>query len=221
MMYMIIVGAGSIGLSLIEIATKEKNNVVVIEANAERARDISNKFDITVLNGNATLAETLREAGSERADALIATTSDDAVNLMVVSIAEQLKIPSIVSIVNGKEHAEFFNRLGANVMENPEEVVANHLYTAVKRPKVKDFTILSQGDQIFRIVVKTESTLVGKSFAECVSRDIVPNSMTIIVVEREGKRQIITPETIFAPDDVLTLFSLERASDEIVDKLTG
>lgn len=221
MMYMIIVGAGSIGLSLIEIATKEKNNVVVIEANAERARDISNKFDITVLNGNATLAETLREAGSERANALIATTSDDAVNLMVVSIAEQLKIPSIVSIVNEKDHAEFFHRLGANVMENPEEVVANHLYTAVKRPKVKDFTILSQGDQIFRIVVKTESILVGKSFAECVNRDIVPNSIAVIAVEHEGKREIVTPKTIFALDDVLTLFSLERASDEIIDKLTG
>ncbi|HDL85178.1 MAG TPA: TrkA family potassium uptake protein [Candidatus Acetothermia bacterium] len=220
-MYMIIVGAGSIGLSLIEIATKEKNNVVVIEANPERARDISNKFDITVLNGNATLVETLREAGSERADALIATTSDDAVNLMVISIAEQLKIPSIVSIVNGKEHVEFFNRLGANVMENPEEVVANHLYTAVKRPNVKDFTILSQGDQVFRIAVKTESALVGKSFAECVNRDIVPSSMMVIAVEREGKRKIVTPETIFAPDDVLTLFSLERASDEIIDKLTG
>ena len=106
-------------------------------------------------------------------------------------------------------------------MENPEEVVANHLYTAVKRPKDKDFTILSQGDQIFRIVVKTESTLVGKSFAECISRDIVPNSMTVIAVEREGKREIVTPQTIFAPDDVLTLFSLERASDEIIDKLTG
>ena len=220
-MYMIIIGAGSIGLSLIQIAAKEKNNVVVVESNVEKARDISNKFDITVLNGDATLAETLREAGSERADALIATTSDDAVNLMVVSIAEQLKIPSIVSIVNEKDHAEFFSRLGANVMENPEEVVANHLYTAVKRPKVKDFTILSQGDQVFRIALKTDSTLVGKSFAECVDRDIVPDSMTVIALERQGEREIVTPKTIFAPDDLLTLFSLERASDEIIDKLTG
>ncbi len=220
-MYMIIIGAGSIGLSLIQIAAKEKNNVVVVESNVEKARDISNKFDITVLNGDATLAETLCEAGSERADALIATTSDDAVNLMVVSIAEQLKIPSIVSIVNEKDHAEFFSRLGANVMENPEEVVANHLYTAVKRPKVKDFTILSQGDQVFRIALKTDSTLVGKSFAECVDRDIVPDSMTVIALERQGEREIVTPKTIFAPDDLLTLFSLERASDEIIDKLTG
>ena len=99
-MYMIIVGAGSIGASLIEIAVKEKNNVVVIDENADRAKEISNKYDITVLNGDATSAETVREAGSDRADALIATTSDDAVNLLVVSIAVGLDVPSIVSVVN-------------------------------------------------------------------------------------------------------------------------
>jgi trk system potassium uptake protein TrkA len=141
-MYMIIVGAGSIGTSLIDIAVKEKNNVVVIEANPDRAKEVSSKYDITVLNSNATSAETLREAGSERADALIATTSDDAVNLMVVSIAEELEIPSVVSVVNDKEHADFFRKLGANVLQNPEEVVANHLYNAAKRPKFEDFAIL-------------------------------------------------------------------------------
>lgn len=220
-MYMIIVGAGSIGMSLIDIATKEKNNVVVIETSADRAREISNKYDITVLNGDATLAETLREAGSERADALITTTSDDAVNLMVVSIAEQLKIPSIVSVVNGKEHAEFFCRLGANVMENPEEVVANHLYTAVKRPKVKDFTILSQGDQVFRIEITKDSLIAGRSLSECVSRELIPDHIAVVTVERDGKKEIARAETIFAPEDALTLFAIERTSDELIDKLTG
>jgi len=96
-MYMIIVGAGSIGTSLIEIAVNEKNNVVVVESNPERARYIQDRYDITVLSGDATSAETLREAGSERADALIVTTSDDAVNLMVVSIAVELGIPAMSS----------------------------------------------------------------------------------------------------------------------------
>ncbi|MCD5416282.1 TrkA family potassium uptake protein [Candidatus Bipolaricaulota bacterium] len=220
-MYMIIVGAGSIGTSLIDIATKEKNNVVVIEANVDRAREISNKYDITVLNGNATSAETLREAGSERADALIATTSDDAVNLMVVSIAERLKIPSVLAVVNDKDHAEFFHKLGANVLENPEDVVANHLYTAVKRPKVNDFTILSQGDQIFRLTVKGGSPLAGKPLSQIVDRGIIPAGILVIAVEQGGKKEVPTEETVIAADDVLTLFSLERTSDELIDRLTG
>jgi trk system potassium uptake protein TrkA len=220
-MYMVIVGAGSIGTSLIDIAVKEKNNVVVIEANPDRAKDVSSKYDITVLNGNATSAETLREAGSERADALIATTSDDAVNLMVVSIAEGLKIPSIVSVVNDKEHAEFFRKLGANVMENPEDVVANHLYNAVKRPKVQDFTILPRGDQIFRLAVDDGSALVGKSLAESTKRGILPSSLLVLTLERDEKREIPTGDTTIEARDVLTFFSLVRVSDELVDKLIG
>jgi trk system potassium uptake protein TrkA len=220
-MYMIIVGAGSIGVSLIDIAVKEKNNVVVIDANVDRAREISNKYDITVLNGDATSAETLREAGSERADALIATTSDDAVNLMVVSIAEGLEVPSIVSVVNDKEHAEFFRKLGANVMENPEEVVANHLYNAVKRPKVKDFTILSQGDQIFRLTVNEGSPLAGKTLASSSKRGVVPNTILVLAIEREGTRVIPNGKATIETGDVLTVFSLERASDELIEKLTG
>lgn len=220
-MYMIIVGAGSIGASLIDIAVKEKNNVVVIDANVDRAREISNKYDITVLNGDATSAETLREAGSDRADALIATTSDDAVNLMAVSIAEGLDIPSIVSVVNDKEHAEFFRKLGANVMENPEEVVANHLYNAVKRPKVKDFTILSQGDQIFRLTVNEGSPLAGKTLADSSKRGVIPDTILVLAIEREGNRSVPNGKTTIETGDVLTVFSLERASDELVEKLTG
>ena len=220
-MYMIIVGAGSIGASLIDIAVKEKNNVVVIDADPDRAREISNKYDITVLNGDATSAETLREAGSDRADALIATTSDDAVNLMVVSIAEGLDVPSIVSVVNDKEHAEFFRKLGANVMENPEEVVANHLYNAVKRPKVRDFTILPQGDQIFRLTVNDRSSLVGKPLADSSKRGVFPDTVLILAIERGDQRLIPTGDTVIETEDVLTVFSLERASDELVDKLTG
>lgn len=220
-MYMIIVGAGSIGTSLIDIAVKEKNNVVVVESNVDRAHEISNLYDITVINGDATSSETLREAGSDRADSLIVTTSDDAVNLMVVSIAKELKIPSIVSIVNKKEHAEFFRKLGANVMENPEEVVANHLYNAAKRPTVRDFTMLSQGDQIFRLTVNKTSPLVGRTLAESSRKGILPPTILIMAIERDGKREIPTGDSVIQAGDVLTVFSLARASDELVETLTG
>ena len=220
-MYMIIVGAGSIGTSLIDIAVREKNNVVVIEASSERAREISTKYDITVLSGDATSAETLREAGSERADSLIVTTSDDAVNLMVVSIAAELDIASIVSIVNETEHGDFFRRLGASVMENPEDVVAHHLYNAVKRPNMQDFAMLSHGAQIFRLSVTRESPLVNRSVAECLSRGTIPESMRLLAVDRDGERQMLEDDTLIEEGDVLTIFSLEVVSDDLVEKMIG
>ncbi len=220
-MYMIIVGAGTIGARLIDIAIKEKNNVVVIEENVERAKEISNKYDVTVLNRDATSAESLREAGSDRTNVLITTTSDDAVNLMVVSIANRLEIPSIVSVVNEKDHAEFFRKLGANVMENPEDVVANHLYTAVKRPQVDDFTILSNGAQVFRIMVKEEGPLVGNSVSEIRKQEIIPSSVLIVAIERGGNVQIAEGETVIESEDLLTFYSVQRVTDELIEKVTG
>jgi len=220
-MYMIIVGAGSIGTSLIDISVKEKNNVVIVEASPERGREISSKYDVTVLTGNATSAETLREAGSERADALIVTTSDDAVNLMVVSIAADLGIPSIVSIVNDEEHADFFRKLGANVMENPEDVVAHHLYNAVKRPSVQDFAMLPQDAQIFRLQVSAESPLINRSVSDAVKREIIPASMRILAIDRAGDQSIPSDDTIVEENDVLTFFSLDPVGDELIEKLTG
>jgi trk system potassium uptake protein TrkA len=220
-MYMIIVGAGSIGTSLIDLSVKEKNNVVVIDSSPERGREISSRYDVTVLTGNATSAETLREAGSERADALIVTTSDDAVNLMVVSIAADLGISSIVSVVNDEEHADFFRNLGANVMENPEDVVAHHLYNAVKRPSVQDFAMLPQDAQIFRLQVAAESPLIGRSVSDVVKREIIPGSMRILAVDRDGEQSIPSDDTVVEENDVLTFFSLEPVGDELIEKLTG
>lgn len=220
-MYMIIIGAGTVGASLIDIAVSEKNNVVVIDSNGERARGIQDRYDITVLNANATSADTLREAGADRADALVVTTSDDAVNLMVVSIAVDLGVQSIVSVVNDKEHADFFRNLGANVMENPEDVVAHHLYNAVKRPNVMDFTLLPEGAQIFRLQVGADSPLVDRTISESVQRETVPDSMRILAIVRDGQQALIDDEYSIQVGDVLTLFSIERVSDDLVEKLTG
>jgi len=220
-MYMIVIGAGTIGASLIDIAVSEKNNVVVIDANAERARSIQDRHDITVLNANATSADTLREAGADRADALVVTTSDDAVNLMVVSIAVDLGVQSIVSVVNDKEHADFFRNLGANVMENPEDVVAHHLYNAVKRPNVMDFTLLPEGAQVFRLQVGADSPLVDRTIAESMQRETIPDSMRILAIVRDGQQALIEDDYSIQASDVLTLFSIERVSDDLIEKLTG
>lgn len=222
-MYMIIVGAGSIGTSLIDIAVCEKNNVVLIDADADRAREVSAKYDITVLSGNATSADTVREAGADRADALIVTTSDDAVNLMVVSIAASLDIPSIVSVVNETEHADFFRRLGANVMENPEDVVAQHLYNAVKQPNVQDFALLPHGAQIFRLQITGKSPLADRSIANSIQRGTIPDTIRVLAIahDDDDTQSIAMGDSILAEGDILTLFSLQRVGDDAIEKLVG
>jgi len=220
-MYMIVVGAGGIGTSLVEITLRDRHNVAVIERDPRKAEAISRKFDALVLNADAASVDVLKEAGAERADALIATTSDDATNLMVIVLGGDLGIPSLVSVVNNREHTELFRRLGANVMENPEVIVAEYLYNAVQRPKIKDLVTLSGGAQVFRAAVTEKSPLVGKTLREAGQRRLIPDGVLIAAIERGGEIIIPSGTTTIQAGDLITVFTKEHATDALVEQLTG
>ncbi len=220
-MYMIVVGAGGIGTALVEIALRDKHNVAVIERDSRKADAVSRKYDVLVLNDDAASVDVLREAGAERADALIATTSDDATNLMVIVLGGDLGIPSLVSVVNNREHTELFRRLGANVMENPEVIVAEYLYNAVHRPKIKDLVTLSGGAQVFRAAITDKSPLVGRTLLEAGKRGLIPDGVLIAAIQRGGETIIPSGTTAIQAGDLVTVFTKEHATDELVERLTG
>jgi len=220
-MYMIIVGAGSVGSGVITLAAADKNEVVVIESDADRAKEVSREYDVVVLDADATVSETLREAGADRADALIVTTSDDAVNLMVVSMAAELGIPAVVSVVNEKDHAPFFRRLGATVMQNPEEVVAALLYNTACRPRVRDFVVLPEDCELFRLELKAKSPLVNRTVSQCIKEERIPATLRIVGFSREGKRALAEAETKLKEGDLVTFYSIEKVSAALVAKLIG
>jgi trk system potassium uptake protein TrkA len=220
-MFVVIVGAGTVGTCLIDIAVREKNSVVVVELDAARAAEISRGFDVTVLNADATVVETLREAAAGQADALVATTGDDAINLMAVSIAAELGIPSVVSIVNEKGHSSFFRRLGAIVMENPEEIVATHLYNTLKRPRFQYYNALADGAQLFQLELHAKSTLVGRTVRDTVKKERLPASLRVLAITRLGKAEIVGEDTVLRQGDLVTFYSIERVPDALISKLIG
>ncbi len=98
-MYIIVVGLGGIGRSLTSLAVEHGNNVVIIDRDEQRAGEMLEHYDVLAITGNATDKSILEDAGIDRADALVATTSDDSVNLMTCWLAKRFKVPIVVSIV--------------------------------------------------------------------------------------------------------------------------
>jgi len=220
-MYMIVVGAGSIGCAIIDIAVRDRHNVAVIERDPKKADAISLRYDTRVINADAASAEILRAAGVERADALIATTHDDATNLMVIAAAGDLGVPTIVSVVNNREHADLFRRLGAHVMENPDVIVAEYLYHAARQPQVRDLVTLPGGAQVFRVTITEKSPFVGTSLRKAGQRSLVPEGTLIAAIERNGDLIIPSGETVIQAGDVVTVFTKSHAPESLIEQLTG
>jgi len=113
------------------------------------------------INGDSTIKSTLTDAGARKANALVATTNDDAVNLLTILVGKELGIKSLVSLVSQPEHALMFRRIGANVMENPVSAVAEYLYRVLQRPSIRDFMSIGGGEaEIFEIVVTSKAQIL-------------------------------------------------------------
>lgn len=218
-MYLIIVGAGDIGTPLIDIATQSGNDVVVIEWDEKRADAIASEYDCLVLHADATTVNTLEEAGAEQADAIISTTEHDATNVMTSLIADEFGIPHILSVVHNTEHKNLFSRIGVQMMENPEELIADHLYRAVLRPAIKDFLRIGDDAEVFEITVTDEAALAGRTIENAAADDLIPDDVLFVAIEREGKPRPITPsgDTEIHPGDLVTVYSGFGADPNLTD----
>ncbi|RBI61328.1 TrkA family potassium uptake protein [halophilic archaeon] len=218
-MYIIIVGAGEIGTPLIEMATRQGNEVVVIEYDRERADRAASEYDCLVLNDDATSKDTLIDAGAEDADALISTTDQDATNIMICLLANELDIPTVVSVVHNPDHMGVFRQIGVQTMENPQQLIAEYLYRAVKRPAIIDFMQLGGHAEVFEIAIAEEAPIAGKTLQEADDEGLLAEDVLIVAIEKPGNEPPITPkgEARIEAGDILTVYSASGATPDVTD----
>ena len=211
-MYLIVVGLGGIGRALAGLAAEEGHSVVVIDRDEEKCADILEEYDLLAVSGNATDKNTLEDAGIDRADALVATTSDDALNLMACWLAKKYEVRTLVSIVNQKEHADLFKEVGVRISENPDEIVARSLFLWSENPDTQLLASI-EGGTIFEITVADGAKGVNKTVREVSG----VKDMLYIAIRRGGKLIIPTGDVVIMPDDVITVFTKKEAEAKSVE----
>ena len=88
-MNIIIVGCGKVGCTLVEALSSENHNIVVIDSRPEKVSALTDTVDVMGIVGNGVSHTTLKQAGIETADLLIAVTGSDEENLLCCVIAKK------------------------------------------------------------------------------------------------------------------------------------
>ncbi|WP_435067093.1 potassium channel family protein [Haloplanus sp. C73] len=215
-MYIVIVGAGDIGTPLIEVATKSGNEVVVVERDEARAERAAN-YDCLVINDDATVKDTLIDAGTDRADALISTTDRDAVNIMVCLLSQELDVPNVVSVVHDPDHMGLFERIGVNTMQNPQRLIAEYLYRAVERPSIVDYMRVGEQAEVFEIDVAADAPVAGQTIRDADEAGLLGDDLFIVAIERADTDTPVVPRgnTTLQPGDRLTVYASSGATDGV------
>lgn len=135
----IICGAGRVGRRIVREMQRAGAPFLVVESNALLAAELKLP-DTLLLIRDATLDETLVEAGVERACGLAACLPDDAANLYVVLTARTLN-PSLRIVSRAVEESAEpkLLRAGANRVIAPTIIGSHRMAQALLKPAVADF----------------------------------------------------------------------------------
>ena len=216
-MYIVIIGAGGIGRRLTEIILNEgKHNVIVIDKNQEKCEEIARKYDAVAINADATQENTLNESEIKKADVLVTTTSDDAVNLMVVSLAKNKGVKHLVSVVNQEESKPMYIEKNVKMIKSPNIVMAEHLYKSIKHPSVEEYMNVGKYAEIFRIPISNNSKFSGKT----IKKIGLPKKSLIVAIERDKKFIIPTDDVELFAGDKATILSHKDQVDKVAAMLS-
>jgi len=216
-MYIVIIGAGGIGKRLTEIALKDGNhNVIVIDKNQEACEDVARKYDAVAINADATQEETLEESEVKKADVLVTTTNDDATNLMVVSLAKNIGVKNLVSVVNQEESKPMYMEKGVKMIKSPNVVMAEHLYKSIKHPNVEEYMNVGKYAEIFRIPIPNNSRHTGKT----IKKLGLPKKSLIVAIERDHKFIIPTENVQLFSGDRVTVLAHKDQVDKVAAMFT-
>jgi len=157
-MYIIIIGCGRFGSNLAKGLSDDGNNVCIIDHNGDRLNALGSGFNGQRIKGVEYDSDNLLEAGIKQADALIAVTSDDNINITVSLIAEKIfNVPKIIARVNDPEKDIFYHKLGINTI-NPIQYEIEILKSKLPIKSLNIISTLDNNYEIIEFLVNREKT---------------------------------------------------------------
>jgi trk system potassium uptake protein TrkA len=217
-MYVVIVGAGRTGRHVIQSAVNDDQEVLVFEKDESRAQWVSANMDCFVSNADASSLEKLKDAEVNQADAMIATTNDDAVNLMVMMLGKELGVKRLISSVTDDEHLSLFDELGISTVGNPFRLNGQFLYRTLQRPGVKDFMDLGNGAEIIEISVNEGAPLIHKDLQQINEKSLLPKESLVVAIKRKEKLIVPDGNTEIHAGDLVTLFTREGVTRKLLNQ---
>jgi len=184
----VIVGGGQIGFLTAEGLQRHGVMVKVIENDINRCQEIAAKLEQTeVLQGDGTDRNLLIEQGVPSADALIATTESDELNILCGLLAKNLGVPRSLVVINRPGYIPLAEAIGVDVAALPTLLTADKITRFVLRGGVIS-TALLEGQQLEAIEFVTSPTahIANKKIAEAglpkeaIAGAIVRNNTVII-----------------------------------------
>ena len=209
-MYIVVVGGGKVGYYLAKELLEAGHELVILEKNNDRARQISDELGSIVLNRDGCEGKHLAEAGANRATIVVAVTGDDEDNLVVCQMAKHhFDVPRTIARVNNPKNEDLFRHLGVDEIISPTRMVLASIEQDIPVHELLHLAQLKGGElELVEAQIGEDLPAVGRK-----PTDIpMPEGCSLFLLLRGNNVQPIRPDTVFQVGD--KVLAVARAEGE-------
>lgn len=217
-MYIIVVGGGKVGFHLTKELVDGNYEVLVIEQDAEKAKEIADELGDIVLEGDGCEATLLEKAGTARADMLLAVTGDDEDNLVACQVAKQrFNVNKTVARINNPKNEAIFQKLEVDITVSATSAIMAHIEQSLPTPHLSVLLKLKgTGLELVEVRIPVDSRVVGQP----VRNVMLPyQSMIALIVGEDGQPKVPSGETLIHAGDEVVAVTLHESESQLRDAL--
>ncbi|HOP20965.1 MAG TPA: Trk system potassium transporter TrkA, partial [Amphiplicatus sp.] len=181
----IIIGGGNVGLYVARgLESMGSMKIRLIERDVKRAETIAEHLERTVvLQGDGLDRYLLREAGVEEAEAVVAVTDNDQVNILASVVAKREGARRAMALINDQDYGPISEAVGIDRYVDPRATTISTILQHIRRGRIKGVYSVSDGAaELIDAVALETSPLVNKPLREAE----LPEGVMIGAVYRDG-----------------------------------
>jgi trk system potassium uptake protein len=215
-----IAGAGNVGLFIANDLSSTGHEVLLIEQNDAVAQRLQVDPGVELVVADACEVTSLRAAGLETCEVVVAATGDDEDNLVISLLAKQeFAVPRVIARVNHPKNEWLFNEnWGVDL-----SVSTPHLITALVEEAVTVGRLVRilqfEGGQarLVEVTLAENSPVIDRAL-----RDVdVPRNATIVAIVRDEHVVMPRGDSVFETGDEVLAMVTPESEDEVRRILTG
>lgn len=224
-MKIVILGAGQVGSTLAENLTSERNDVTVVDTDAAALEDLQERLDLRTIHGHASHPSTLREAGLDDADMVIAVTDSDETNMLACKIADTLfKTPTKIARIRATDYLREEKLFGAEALPvdmhiSPEQLVTDQIRRLIEYPGALQVVDFADGKvRLVGVRAYYGGPLVSRQLKE-LPQHLPGADARVAAIYRRGRPIIPEGDTVIEAEDEVFFVSAAHHAPKIIAEL--
>ncbi|WP_416839246.1 potassium channel family protein [Haloferax sp. DFSO52] len=209
----IIAGGGEMGLRTAELLDDRGHDVVIIESDSHRVSELGDRYVATIIEGDASRPEILRQAQPERSDVVAALTDDETTNFAVCMAAQRMS--EVRTVMRISETADELYEEFVDGIVFPERLGARAATNEIADGGVRTIEDIAGSVEVVEVEVADDAPVAGKRLDEV----RLPRG-SLIIVDYRGDR-LGGPDTVLEAGHRYVLAVESDVADEVMNLFRG